>query len=154
VELLIEDGELVVRSPHAMQGYDVDGSADAPVSGRDWPTGDLVELVGDRVYFVGRRTDLINVGGNKVAPLEVERVLRTVTGVRDARVFGRRSSIAGELVVCQVVAADGADPEELRREMVAACVAELKDHQRPRSIEFVAAIPLEESGKTSRGAES
>jgi acyl-CoA synthetase (AMP-forming)/AMP-acid ligase II len=149
VLLRLEDGELVVRSANAMQGYDHAGTRPPPGA---WGhrTGDLVEVVDDRIYFIGRRTDMINVGGNKVHPVEVERVLRTVSGVADARVYGKRSSIAGELVACQVVPAAGVDTTALREAIIAACLAELTPFQRPRLIDFVTEIALEDSGKMNR----
>jgi acyl-CoA synthetase (AMP-forming)/AMP-acid ligase II len=149
VLLRIEDGELVVRSANAMCGYD-EGCED-PSSGT-WGhrTGDLVEVIDERVYFIGRRTDMINVGGNKVHPVEVERVLRGVPGVAHTRVYGKRSSIAGELVAVQVVPESGMDTSQLREAIVAACVAKLGPFQRPRLIDFVADIALEDSGKLKR----
>jgi acyl-CoA synthetase (AMP-forming)/AMP-acid ligase II len=149
VLLRVEDGELVVRSANAMEGYELDGAVVAH-SGQSYPTGDLVEVVDDRAYFVGRRTDVINVGGNKVRPIEVERVLRDVSGVADARVFGRRSTIAGELVACQIVPLAGADTVLLRQRIVTSCLARLAAYQRPRLIDFVTEIALEDSGKVSR----
>ena len=93
VEMKIDDGELVVRSANAMSGYDQSEIASPK---QDWfHTGDLVSVEADRVFFVGRKTDMINVGGNKVYPLEVETVIRTVTGVADVRVYGEASSILG-----------------------------------------------------------
>jgi acyl-CoA synthetase (AMP-forming)/AMP-acid ligase II len=153
VVLRVEDGELVVRSANAMEGYELDGEL-VSSAGPSYPTGDLVEIVDDRVYFVGRRSDVINVGGNKVRPIEVERVLRDVSGVIDARVFGKRSSIAGELVACQVVPASGVDIALLRDTIVMACVAKLAAYQRPRLIDFVTEIALEDSGKVSRKSPS
>jgi long-chain acyl-CoA synthetase len=89
-----------------------------------------------------------------VRPIEVERVLRDVSGVIDVRVFGKRSSIAGELVACQVVPASGVDTATLRDTIVMACVARLAAYQRPRLIDFVTDIALEASGKLSRKSPS
>ncbi len=88
VVLKIEDGELFVRSANAMLGTPATGEA-GPGEGGWLATGDLVEQVGDRCFFVGRRNDVINVGGNKVQPLRVEQVLHLVPGVRDVRVFAQ-----------------------------------------------------------------
>jgi len=148
--LWLEDGELVVRSANMMQ---VPAGGGATFGNKGHRTGDLVEIVGDRAFFVGRRTDMINVGGNKVFPFEVERVIRVVPGVADVRVYGRRSSIAGELVACEVIASEGVQRSALREAIIAVCRAELADFQRPRLIEFVPAIALEDSGKTSRRLE-
>src|SRR5262245_32755960 len=94
-----------------MRGYDrQQTSCAAQAWGR---TGDLVEFQGDRVVFVGRTSDIINVGGNKVHPLEVERVIRTVAGVADVRVYGKASSIVGQLVACEITPTRGVDPGQL-----------------------------------------
>jgi acyl-CoA synthetase (AMP-forming)/AMP-acid ligase II len=149
VRLRIEDGELVVHSANAMHASG-DGGEGASFSTGEHRTGDLVEVSGERVYFIGRRTDVINVGGNKVYPVEVERVLRGVPGVAHLRVYSQRSSIAGELVALQIVPEPGLDTSQVKEAVVAACNAELSPFQRPRLIDFVADIPLENSGKLKR----
>jgi acyl-CoA synthetase (AMP-forming)/AMP-acid ligase II len=149
VEMRVEGGELMVRSGNSMVGYDSAGGSGF-TGAKGYPTGDLVEVVGDRAFFVGRRTDMINVGGNKVHPIEVERVVRAVPGVFDARVYGTKSSIAGELVCCQVVPAAGAEPAALRQAVSTACLTHLTPLQRPRLIDVVPEIRLDNSGKTNR----
>src|SRR5207253_2937465 len=63
----IVDDELHVRADHGMLGY----FGEQPLTDEWWPTGDLVELRSDRIHFVGRRSELINVGGVKVHPLPI-----------------------------------------------------------------------------------
>jgi acyl-CoA synthetase (AMP-forming)/AMP-acid ligase II len=117
----------------------------------DWfKTGDLVNMVDDRVYFIGRRSDMINVGGNKVYPIEIERVIRSVPGVSDVLVYGRSSSIVGELVVCEVVPDRSQPGEPLKDAITERCLAQLAAHQRPRLIEIVDQIALSETGKRLR----
>ena len=90
-------------------------TAEADESGTGWfATGDLVERVGDRCFFVGRRDDLINVGGNKVQPVRVEQVIQEIPGVRDVRVFARSSSLVGQMVACEYVTEPGFEPERSR----------------------------------------
>jgi acyl-CoA synthetase (AMP-forming)/AMP-acid ligase II len=149
VELRVVDGELHVRSANAVPD---DGAPGARPRGALVATGDLVEVRGDRVHFVGRRSDVINVGGNKVHPAEVERVLRSVPGLGDVRVYARPSSIAGELVACDVVPAPGADPAALRAEIARRCAAGLLAFQRPRVIQVVGEIAVSASGKVVRRA--
>ena len=73
-----------------------------------------------------------------------------VPGVADTRVYGKRSSIAGELVAVQVVPEPGVDAGHLREAIIAACIAALSPYQRPRLIDLVADIALEDSGKLNR----
>ena len=93
---------------------------------------------------------MINVGGNKVQPLRVEQVIQTVPGIRDVRVFGRRSSLVGEMVACEFVAEPGFDPEEVKQALQDACRERLDAHERPRLIQSVSAIALSSAGKKIR----
>jgi hypothetical protein len=70
--------------------------------------------------------------------------------VRDVRVFARRSSLAGQLVACEFVAAPGFDPHEVQQAILSACRAQLDVHERPRFVQPVSAIPLSEAGKKIR----
>jgi acyl-CoA synthetase (AMP-forming)/AMP-acid ligase II len=151
VDLKIESGELLARSANSMQGYHTGASSETSAASDGWRrTGDLVELRDDRVYFIGRSSDIINVGGNKVSPIEVEQVVRSVRGVRDVRVYGRRSSVVGQIVACDVVIAPGADPKTVLDEIGSTCLGSLNSAQRPRLIEFVDSIDLSSAGKTIR----
>ncbi len=93
VPLSVRDGVLHVRAS---------GSAAAGADGYV-RTGDLVSVVDDRVYFAGRESGLINVGGAKVAPAEVETVLLEAPEVQSVVVVGRRSSVSGWTVLARVV---------------------------------------------------
>ncbi len=153
IELKIVDGELFVKSSNAVQCYD-GGSSNHGRDESPWfATGDLVEVRGDRAYFAGRKTEMINVGGNKVYPVEVERVIRQVPGVSDVRVFGRRSSISGQLVACEIVAAPGHDIAQLKNDVRRACNAKLAGYQLPRAISFVDEIQLSAAQKVVRRAQ-
>jgi len=123
----------------------------------DWrPTGDLVEIVGDRVVFQGRRSDVINVGGVKVHPLPVEQRVAEVPGVALARVFGRKNALTGAVVAVEVVTEPGADREKVDAAIREAC-ADLPPAARPRSIRFVDEIAttglkiVRRTEETSRG---
>ena len=77
-------------------------------------TGDMVELRGDRYHFVGRRGGIINIGGLKVHPEEIEAVINRHAEVRMSRAKSRRSPITGGIVVADVVLADDCDAEPER----------------------------------------
>ncbi len=149
VSLRIEDGQLLVRSEHRMSGYDDRCPVQTDVSG--WfSTGDLVEVRKGRVYFVGRESEIINVGGNKVSPLEVEEVVRSVGGVADCRVFAVSSSIVGQMVGCEIVLDEGASDDDVRKAVAAACAGRLTPPQRPRKLQVVESIGLSIAGKVVR----
>ena len=85
------------------------GSAAALTDGEGFvDTGDMVELRGDRYHFVGRRGGIINIGGLKVHPEEIEAVINRHAEVRMSRAKSRRSPITGAIVVADVILADGA----------------------------------------------
>lgn len=135
--LRIVDGELHMRSRGGMLGYHAGGD-----SAGDWrPTGDLVEIRDDRLHFVGRKSDVINVGGAKVHPLPIEEAVAAVDGVELATAYGHPNPITGQIVAIDVVAAPGADTEALEAAIREAC-AELPRAGRPRRIRFVDEIEM------------
>src|SRR6185312_5431969 len=114
-------------------------------------TGDLVRLTDDRAFFLGRANGTINVGGNKVPPEEVESVLHTIPGVRVARVYGKRSSITGTLVVADIqVEAGVTELDALRRAIASHCAQSLPGYKVPAMIRFVSEIQTNGTGKVVR----
>ena len=136
-----------------MSGYDVRSEAPSDrVTEDGWfRTGDLVEVRGQRVYFSGRASDMINVGGNKVHPIEVERALRMLDEVAEVRVYSQGSSLAGELVACDVVAADKSlDADVIRTRIMEHCNQVLDRYQRPRIVRVLDELDLSDAGKIKR----
>jgi len=149
VKLRIRDDELQVLPVNGMQRYLHEAASESGAPG--WfATGDLVDVVGDRVRFRGRRSDLINVGGVKVNPTEVEDVLRHCPGVVDVRVFGRRSALVGELVAAEVVGDGSMGDAALRAAIAAFGAARLAPAARPRSVRHVERIGVSDAGKVIR----
>jgi acyl-CoA synthetase (AMP-forming)/AMP-acid ligase II len=146
VQMKIVDDELWVRSKVGMLGY----YGDDAIAPDEWrPTGDMVEIEGDRIIFRGRNSDIINVGGVKVHPLPVEERVSHVPGVAMARVFGRPNRMTGAIVAVEVVPEDDADTEKLEDAIRAAC-EDLVAAARPRSIRFVSEIATK-GDKITRG---
>ncbi len=152
VEMKVVDGSLRIRSKRAAHAYvgrhaaalaDADGFVD---------TGDMVELRGDRYYFVGRRGGIINIGGLKVHPEEIEAVINRHADVRMSRAKSRRSPITGSVVVADVIlTTDGAvRAKEVRGEILAQCRASLASHKVPAVIRFVEALDVTPAGKLAR----
>jgi acyl-CoA synthetase (AMP-forming)/AMP-acid ligase II len=136
----IQEGELFIRSSRAMHGY-----LNRSKAADEWfATGDLVELRGERVFFLGRKSDIINVGGSKVYPAEIEEQIAQVPGVLHVRVFGQRSSFAGQLVAAEVVPTPQINPDEVRNRIMHHCANTLTPYKRPRLINFV--TELKETG--------
>jgi acyl-coenzyme A synthetase/AMP-(fatty) acid ligase len=154
VELQIRDGSLWLRSSRAAHLYlgsnapvvaDADGFVDS---------GDLIEQRGERLYFAGRANGVINVGGLKVHPEEVEAVINQCHGVQICLVKSRRSPITGALVAAEVVLANPAVGSEqiqsIRQSILEACRGALAPYKVPTSIKFVDDLPITASGKLER----
>ncbi len=149
-------GTLRIRSNRAATGYigqaaasggmttlaDDDGFID---------TGDMVERRGGRCYFTGRRGGIINVGGLKVNPEEVEAVINAHAAVRMSLVKARRNPLTGAIVVADVVLSDGGcDEDATRTAIVEDCRHRLERHKVPVLVRFVPALALTPAGKISR----
>jgi len=114
-------------------------------------SGDLVEIKGSRVYFLGRESGAINVGGNKVIPEQVETVIRAVPGVSEVLVKPKASGVMGQLVSAEVVLTENvADKKVLKKDIVAHCKANLQSYQVPALIRFVDQIQVNTTGKIKR----
>jgi len=146
-------GEIVVRGPNVFPGYLDDAEASRAAFHEDWfRTGDLGAFDDDGYLFIqGRVKDLINRGGQKVAPREVEEALLACPGIGDAVVFPLPHPSLGEAVAAAVVRAPGPDaptPLALRRQLA----ARLASYKVPARILVVAEIPKASTGKTRRTA--
>lgn len=144
----VEHEELWLRSRTQVAGYLNAGNERFTADG--WfRTGDRVEVRADgALRILGRVGELINVGGEKLMPAEVETVLLTVPGVRDCRVAGEPSALTGQTVVADVVLAPGHDPEVVRCALRQACRARLARHKVPTRVRFVAAVAGDRLKKT------
>jgi acyl-CoA synthetase (AMP-forming)/AMP-acid ligase II len=152
VEMKVVDGSLRIRSKRAAHAYVGKHAASLTDGDGFVDTGDMVELRGDRYYFVGRRGGIINIGGLKVHPEEIEAVINAHAEVRMSRAKSRRSPITGSIVVADVVlTADGSGREkEIREEILGQCRASLASHKVPAVIRFVEALDVTPAGKLAR----
>lgn len=131
VEHRVVDGILWLRAPTAMLGY---LNAPSPFDAEGWlNTGDRVEVDGAYLRILGRDSDLINVGGEKVHPAEVEDVLLSAGNIADATVTARANPVTGAVVVATVALQRDEDPAALRARLDAFCRARLEPHKVPLS---------------------
>jgi acyl-CoA synthetase (AMP-forming)/AMP-acid ligase II len=156
IEMKVEDGTLWIRSGRTAARYLGAASMPLAADGGFVDTGDLVELHGGRYYFRGRKGGIINVGGLKVYPEEVESVLNADPRVRMSRVMARRNPITGALVVAEVVlldperAIDQKGAETVKSDLLDACRRTLAVHKVPALLRFVPALELTAAGKLVR----
>jgi acyl-coenzyme A synthetase/AMP-(fatty) acid ligase len=155
VRLKIEDGTLRVCSDGNASRYVGDQAPTLRTEDGFVDTGDRVELRQGRYQFIGRNDGIINVGGLKVHPEEVEAVINSHPRVRMSLVKGRRSPITGAIVAADVVPSDdahGVPPIDaaLTREIIEHCRRALPAHKVPTMIQFVAGLEVSNAGKLVR----
>jgi acyl-CoA synthetase (AMP-forming)/AMP-acid ligase II len=157
MEMKVEDGTLKVRSSGTAFRYlgkkapalkDAEGFVD---------TGDALELRGGRYYFVGRRDGIINVGGFKVHPEEIEAVINRHPEVSMSLVKAKKNPITGALVIADVVLKSRLQSVDniahiLRRDILQFCREELAQYKVPAAINFVPALTIAQTGKLIRHA--
>jgi acyl-CoA synthetase (AMP-forming)/AMP-acid ligase II len=152
VEIHVRNGSLHIRSSRTASRYlgDHGGLMDAE---RFVDTGDIVELRNGRYHFAGRREGVINVGGQKVHPEEIETVINQLGGVQMARVRAHPSPITGSLVVADVVLRASVRQESfeaIKADILAACRAALPAHKVPAMLRTVSYLDISQSGKLAR----
>jgi acyl-coenzyme A synthetase/AMP-(fatty) acid ligase len=158
VDIKIAEGSLRLRSNRTASRY-IGPGASALLDAEGFvDTADMVELRGSRYHFVGRKDGIINVGGLKVHPEEVEAAINRHADVSGSLVKARKSPITGAIVVAEVVLKpgrpDGDDPPlaAVEREIIDLCRRDLAAHKVPATIRFVPALPMSPTGKLLRHA--
>ncbi len=130
----VVDGILFIKSDTTMLGY-LDDSEPMFVDGW-YNTGDQVEVDGEWMKILGRDSDLINVGGEKVFPSEVEAVVQTVDGVIESSVYGESNPITGQIVCAMVYLQADADRKATKKLIKRACADQLARYKVPVRIKF------------------
>ena len=157
VDMKVEDGSLRIRSSRTATRYV--GNDAPPLLDHDGfvDTDDMVELRGERYYFNGRRSGIINIGGLKVHPEEIEAVINRHRRVRMSLVKARANPITGSIVVADVVLDDGAsaaavdaDHAALKKEILQICRDELPQHKVPVLVRFIPKLDVTAAGKLAR----
>lgn len=134
-ETRIVDGLLEIRARSAMLGY---LNAPSPFTPDGWfQTGDAVEGEGEHIRFLGRDSDVINVGGQKVFPVEVEGILQSMEGVEEVVVGTEPNAITGQLVLARVKVRTGESPSDFRKRMRAFCSDKLPRYKIPQKVVLV-----------------
>ena len=157
VEVDVGRGTLRIKSPGNAAAYLGAGAPSLKDAEGFVDLGDRLELRDGRYYFVGRSGGIINVGGLKVHPEEVEAVINSHPRVRMSLVRSRRNPITGAIVTADVVLADGtgivrepAADERIRQEILDSCRTTLAAHKVPALIRFVPSLEMSSSGKLVR----
>ena len=147
------DGLLEIRAKTAMLGY---LNAPSPFTEDNFfMTGDRIEVDGDFVRILGRDNDVINVGGQKVFPAEVENVIRTVPGIEEVAVSGEPHILLGTIVVARIKPVDkNVSPVELRKQIRAHLSGTLESYKIPQKFVFTQQSLTTERFKIARKVSS
>jgi acyl-coenzyme A synthetase/AMP-(fatty) acid ligase len=139
IGIKMEEGRLYIRSPYTNR-MDAEGWVD---------TQDFVEQRGDRIYFLGRAGNtMINVGGQKAFPQDIEAHLMTHEDVLWARVVARKAPLMGALPVASIVLRKQMDEMAAELMLTAHCEAGLAEFAIPRMWNFLSDIPMKASLKS------
>jgi long-chain acyl-CoA synthetase len=136
-----EEGELCVRGPQVMAGYYRSPEETAEAMPDGWlRTGDIAHLDADGyAYISDRKKDMVDVGGLKAYPRQVEEVLAQHPGVKEVAAFGVPDPVLGEVMEATVVPRPGSSPSE--RELIAFVRERLAHYKAPRHIGFRTELP-------------
>jgi acyl-coenzyme A synthetase/AMP-(fatty) acid ligase len=157
VELKFEDGSLRIRSARTARAYVGSQSVALVDKDRYVDTGDILEFKDGRYYFVGRRGGIINVGGLKVHPEEVEAVINRHPRVQMSLVKSRKNPVTGAIVVAEIVLKPDSGVNDAAKESAAvkseildSCQRALAAHKVPAAIRIVTSLDVTPSGKVAR----
>lgn len=134
-EVRVVDNMLQIKSESAMLGY---LNAPSPFTDDGWfMTGDAVEVKGDLFRILGRKSELINVGGEKVYPQEVESVILEIPEIEDVLVYGEDNNLTGKIVCAKVKYIGDKKTIEIINEIKFNCRKRLESYKVPVKVQIV-----------------
>ncbi len=146
----IVDGELWLKSKTTIVGY-LNASMDQFTEDGWFKTSDMVEECNNGYLKIkGRKSDIINVGGEKVLPVEVESFLMSVDGVDDCLVFAQNNSLTGQNVAAYIVKKEGFEEKKLKNTIRKECIKNMQRYKVPAKIYFKNTIDFSSRFKKSR----
>jgi len=149
IDYKIDDSVLYIKSPSSMVGY---LSPDQSIPFDGWfNTQDQVEVDGEWIKILGRVSDIINVGGQKVYPAEVESVLQSMDNVINVAVYGKSNLIMGSVVAAKVCLDSNETALEFKKRMREFCKGKLETYKIPSIVEIVDEVKISDRYKKVRG---
>lgn len=133
-EYKIVENELWLRSKTQVLGY-LNASMDSFTSDGWFKTGDLVEVDGEYIKIIGRAKEIINVGGQKVLPAEIESMILEMEEISDCMVYAEQNAITGQTVVCDVVL--NKNIENIKKRVRVFCKDRLDTYKIPTKVNVV-----------------
>ena len=149
-----EIGEIAAKGDNIMKGYYNDPEGTAAVLKNGWLyTGDLATIDDEGfIYVVGRSKNIINSGGYRISPNEIENEILSFEKFKGCVVFGMPDEIMGEAIVAVIQAPNTADHSNLLLELLTHCNKRLPSYKVPKKIYFVDEFPLNSSNKIDLAA--
>ncbi|AJW71800.1 class I adenylate-forming enzyme family protein [Nitrosopumilus adriaticus] len=145
----INIGEILIKGKNVIQNYWKNSEADKKIVNGWLRTGDLGFLDEEKYLFLkGRHDEIINIGGEKVSPLEIEGVVKKLSGVEDIAAFGIEHKIFGQTIKVNIVKTKNSDLD--KSQVLSYCIKNLEKYKIPSKIEFVEKIPKTDYGKVKR----
>lgn len=134
-ETRIVDGILQIKAKSAMLGY---LNAPSPFTDDGWfHTDDAVEVDGEYVKILGRKSEIINVGGEKVYPAEVESVIQEMADIEEVTVYGEKNPITGNIVCAKVNLLHYEEPKKFPSKLKKFCRERLKSYKIPVKVKVI-----------------
>ncbi|MGJ0342783.1 fatty acid--CoA ligase family protein [Aliarcobacter cryaerophilus] len=146
-EYKIVENELWLRSKTQVLGY-LNVSMDSFTSDGWFKTGDLVEVDGEYIKIIGRAKEVINVGGQKVLPAEIESMILEMEEISDCMVYAEQNAITGQTVVCDVVL--NKNIENIKKRVRVFCKDRLDTYKIPTKVNVVDKINFSDRFKKIR----
>ncbi|MCK4827902.1 long-chain fatty acid--CoA ligase, partial [bacterium] len=142
------DGILQIKAQSAMLGY---LNAPSPFTKDGWfNTGDSVEADGEYIRILGRKSEIINVGGEKVYPAEVESAIQEIENVAEVTVYGEKNPIIGNIVCAKVTLIKQEDKKQIIARIKTYCSSKLQRYKVPVKIKVIEGIQHTERYKKKR----
>jgi acyl-CoA synthetase (AMP-forming)/AMP-acid ligase II len=135
-ELRVIDNELQIKSKSTILGY---LNAEAPITQDGWfKTGDLVETRGGKYKIIGRKSEIINIGGEKVHPVEVENFIKSLAYISDVTVYAEKSPIMGNILCANITLIEKKlDNLEIINDVKKKCTQKLERYKVPIKFKVV-----------------
>lgn len=144
----VVDGILQIKAQSAMLGY---LNAPSPFTEDGWlDTDDTVEVGGDYIKILGRKSEIINVGGEKVYPVEVESVIQEIDNIAEVTVYGEKNPIMGNIVCAKVTLIKKEDKKQIVTRIKTYCISKLQRYKVPVKVKVIGGIQHTERYKKKR----
>ena len=145
IKIKVKNKHLFIKSPGTALSY---LRSNKLFDKNGWiKTGDIIKIQGKRFFVTGRESGILNVGGDKVLPEEIRRVLLECNIVQDAVVYGKKNPFIGYLINADIQLKKIKEKHQAKRELKFYINKNLPKNQRPQIINFLSSVNTDNSGK-------